>query len=166
MAVALPLVGRPVEEQALFNPAFLALLVHGTAEGYEAASDAACPLPLLYLAPAVVLHGPTRSALPRTTSARMLNWCQTHPAELFDLAQRTRALRDHVSEACRLALNHGVLRVDGVGVRTASLQRNRRRVFRATEEISGIRERSRFLGHWLAVQPDALTALAMWGLRP
>jgi Family of unknown function (DUF6521) len=100
---------RPEEEAALFNAPFLARLLFEAAKQYEPRRKEAVPLPHAYLIPPVVLHGPTRRALPKVVTAQMASWTQSHPALLADFSTRATALAPLVGEACCFALRYGVL---------------------------------------------------------
>jgi hypothetical protein len=157
---------RPVEELALFNPAFLALLLRRAAEEHEARSGGgAMPTVLGYLVAPLALHGPTRRALPVTVLSQMGEWIRSHPEASIGLGDRARALRPLVSHGLRLGLQHGLLSSDGPCVRANQLRRRPRGMAR-TAEVDQCIEKAGFLGRWFSEQPDAITTLALWGLRP
>ena len=157
---------RPLEEAALFNPAFLALVAHDVAAGYEERSGGRLlPVALEYLALPLTLHGPTRRSLPRAVSTQMIEWIQTHPEARIGLATRARALRPLVSDGLRLAIGHAVLRSEGSCVRAGTVAR-RPRGLRLTDEVEECRAKAGLVGRWFANEPDMLTIMALWGLRP
>lgn len=157
---------RPVEELALFNPAFLALALRRAAEEHQIRSaGSGMPTVLSYLIAPLALHGPTRRALPATVRSQMGEWIRSHPEASLGLGERARALRPLVSEGLRLGLSHGVLIADGPALRASRLGRRPRGMAR-TEEVDECIEKAGFLGRWFAEQPDPLTTLALWGLRP
>ncbi|MEA2371318.1 MAG: hypothetical protein QOH12_1712 [Solirubrobacteraceae bacterium] len=157
---------RPVEELALFNPAFLALMLHRAVEEHESRS-AGRPMPsvLSYLIAPVALHGPTRRALPINVRSQMGEWVRSHPEASLGLGNRARARRPLVSDGLRLGLQHGLLSTDGPGMRSSRLPRRPRGMARTTEVDKCI-EKAGFLGRWFSEQPDSITTLALWGLRP
>lgn len=165
--MTLPLVvGRPHEESALFNPAFLAALLNTAAREHGRRSGSrALPLAYAYLIPTLSLHRPTRDALPTSVSTQMAVWTQGNPLLLSDLPSRVQAMRPLVSDACCLALSHGVLTSDGQGF-TAGRLRRRSRAVSITADSQQCSDRASFLGRWFADQSDVATTLAMWGLRP
>lgn len=156
---------RPVEEVALFNPAFIALLARRAADDHERRSDGR-PLPamLVYLVVPLALHGPTRRSLPSNVTAQMGEWIRAHPEALAGLGERARSLRPLVSAGVRLALSRGLLRSEAGALRANRLGRRPRGMAR-TAEIDECIDKAGFLGRWFAEQPDAVTTLALWGLR-
>jgi hypothetical protein len=157
---------RPVEELALFNAAFVALLVRRAVDEHERRSGGRpFPTMLAYLALPLALHGPTRRALPGNVTAQMGEWVRAHPEAAAGLGVRARALRPLVSAGLRLGIAHGLLTVDAGGLRANALPRRPRGMARSVEVEECI-DKAGFLGRWFSEQPDPLTMLALWGLRP
>jgi hypothetical protein len=156
---------RPVEELALFNPAFLAVMLRRAVEEHETRSDGrAMPTVLGFLVAPLTLHGPTRRSLPVTVRSQMGEWIRSHPEASAGLGDRARALQPLVSEGLRLGLQYGLVSADGSGVRPGRLRRRPRGMAR-TEEVDECIEKAAFLGRWFSEQPDPITTLALWGLR-
>ncbi|MHB2001391.1 MAG: three component ABC system middle component [Solirubrobacteraceae bacterium] len=156
---------QPVEELALFNAAFLALLVRRAADEHERRSGGrALPAVLAYLALPLALHGLTRRTLPNNVTAQMGEWIRSHPEAAAGLDERVRALRPLVSAGLRLGLTHGLLVADQGDLRANTLSRRPRGMARSTEVDECI-DKAGFLGRWLSEQPDPVTTLALWGLR-
>lgn len=157
---------RPFEEEALFNPAFLAMIVRDAAADHMKRADArGLPTVLAYLIAPLALHGPTRRTLPGNVTSQMAEWTRGHPEALIGLADRARALRPLVSDGIRLGLLHGLLRSSGGTLEAVPLGRRPRGMPRS-EDVDACLVKSRFLGRWFAEQPDPITAMAWWGLRP
>ena len=97
------------EELALFNPAFLARLLHGTTHEYGKASGTGFPVPLAFLSVTLTLHKPTRDDLPRTSAALMQKWIREHPRHMARLSSRVLGLRPFTGAAIRFGIEHGVL---------------------------------------------------------
>lgn len=156
---------RPVEEEALFNPGFLAVLLHHMAREHARRSDGeALPTVLTYLALPLALHGPTRRSLPANVTAQMGEWVRAHPEALVGLSARARALRPMVSTAVCFGLAHGVLSSTSEGVQAGTLQRRPRGMARSVEVDECI-AKAGFLGRWFSEQADPTTTMALWGLR-
>jgi hypothetical protein len=155
------------EEVALFNPAFLARLLHGTTHEYEKSSGTGFPVPLAFLSVTVSLHKPTRNDLPRTSAALMQKWIREHPRHLAQLSSRVVGLRPFTGMAMRFGIGHGVLTSNEGLLHAGTLLRRPRNLSSfETDEIGECLKAARFLGRWFARQPDAATALAWWGLAP
>ena len=65
-------------EASLLNPALIALLMSEAAREYERQAE---PMswPLTFLVPPLVLHRPTRDALPRDTRTHLSTWIARQP---------------------------------------------------------------------------------------
>jgi hypothetical protein len=88
---------RPFEEEALFNPAFLSLLLRESAAQYSARSGGRdLPTVLAYLIAPVALHGPTREVLPTHVTAQMGEWVRAHPV-CWSISRAARAACAHWS---------------------------------------------------------------------
>lgn len=157
---------RPVEEQALFNAAFLALMIRRAAEEHEQrARGRLLPVVLVYLVAPLALHGPTRRQLPTHVTTQMGEWIRSHPDASAGLEVRARVLRPLVSSGLTMGLRHGLVLGENGGLRALALRRRPRGMARSAE-VDACIDRAGFLGRWFAEQPDALTVLALWGLRP
>src|SRR5689334_22312029 len=70
---------RPFEERTSLNPAFLALTIRSSADGYCGETNDALPVALAFLAAPLALHRTTRDSLPSIISTSMAIWLQDHP---------------------------------------------------------------------------------------
>lgn len=157
---------RPVEEQALFNAAFLALMIRRAAEEHEQrAGGRLLPVMLAYLIVPLALHGPTRRQLPTHVTTQMGEWIRNHPEASAGLDVRTRVLRPLVSTGLTMGLRHGLVAGEDGTLRALALRRRPRGMARSVE-VDACIDKAGFLGRWFSEQPDALTVLALWGLRP
>lgn len=157
---------RPVEEQALFNPAFLALMIRRAAEEHEhRGGGRLLPVILAYLVAPLALHGPTRRQLPTHVTTQMGEWIRSRPDVSAGLDVRARALRPLVSSGLKMSLRHGLVVGEDGGLRALAVRRRPRGMVRSAE-VDACIDKAGFLGRWFAEQPDALTVLALWGLRP
>jgi hypothetical protein len=156
---------RPFEEEALFNPAFLSLLIRESAKEHKTNGDRPLPTILAYLLAPLALHRPTRDALPTYVTTQVGEWVHQHPELLVDLDNHARSLRPFVSAAACFGLRHGVLmaETDGLG---AGIVKRRPQGMPRDADVQDCLRCAGFLGRWFARQPDAVTLLAIWGLRP
>ncbi len=69
-AVPLP-GGRPAQRDALYNPPFVALILAQAAAEHERRAGDGLPFALAFLAAPIILHGPTRQALPKQARSKM-----------------------------------------------------------------------------------------------
>jgi Family of unknown function (DUF6521) len=157
---------RPIEELALFNAAFLALLARRAADEHERRSGGrALPTILAYVIVPLALHGPTRRTLPSNVTAQMGEWIRAHPEAAAGLGERARVVRPLVSAGLRLGLAHGLLAAEAGTLRANALPRRPRGMARSVEVDECI-DKAGFLGRWFSEQPDPVTTVALWGLRP
>jgi hypothetical protein len=159
------IIARPFEEEALFNAAFVSvLLFEAIRQYYDRSGKRPMPVILPYLLAPLALHRPTRDRLPNRINAQMGEWVHAHPELLVDLGERARSLRPVVSVGICFGLRHGVLQnIDG-NIRAGQTQRRPRGMARSADVDSCISSAG-FLGRWFAHQGDATTILAIWGLR-
>ena len=155
------------EEIALFNPAFLARVLHDAVIDYEKDARQNMPVPLAFLLVPLVLHKPTRDDLPTLASSPSQTWIREPPRHLAQLGTRVVGMRSFVGLAIRFGLHHGVLTSEHGRIGAGSVKR-RPRGYNESEsvEVQKCLQAARFLGHWFARQPDAATLLALWGWRP
>jgi hypothetical protein len=119
---------------------------------------------LAYLVTPLALHRPTRQALPTKKTTQMGEWVRHHPELLVDLGRHAHTLRPYVSAAACFGLRHSVLVSRDEGISAGLVKRRPRGMVRDTD-VDDCVGRAGFLGRWFAGQPDAITTLAIWGLR-
>lgn len=157
-----PWVQRPLEEAGLLNPAFLAVLVNEAAAGHHEEGGTALAFPLAFLAVPVVVHEPTRAALPHTVRTSVDTWLQRQPVARVTIPPLAAELVPWVREAIRFGMRRGALQIEGGGVRAAPLGRKPPRS--STPDLDLCRDRARHVGRWFARAGDPYTTLALWGL--
>ena len=153
---------RPIEHRTLLNPAFLAVIVTEAAFGYEGESSRPLPFALAFLTVPIVLHEPTREALP-TIATSLFAWLDRRPQARVDIPPLARQFVPLVREAIRFGLARGALEFGAGGALSAvALAKSGRKM--QTLEVRRCRDRARFTGRWLARADDPGTVLASWGL--
>lgn len=159
---------RPKEEAYLLNPAYLAIIVRRLAVGYGKAVDGrGLPYPLSLLGTAMVLHGPTRRALPYTTRTSMYLWLRDRAELRLDTPNRAVALSKYVREAALFGHAHGILSVDAnLDLRPAGRITESRVTALETGEMRSIFQAATKVGRWFAIAGDTNTILSLWGVRP
>ena len=153
---------RPIEHRTLLNPAFLATIVAEVATAYATEGGRPLPFALAFLAVPVVLHEPTREALP-TIATSMYTWLDRNPQARVHIPPLARQFVPHTREAISFGARAGALEFATAGCLTAiPLARPRRGT--QTSDLRRCRDRARFTGRWLARAGDSGTILASWGL--
>jgi hypothetical protein len=156
---------RPVEEAALLNPAFGGeLLFKATAE-YGKLNPLGCPLPLLFLVLPLVLHPPTREALPRRADTLLAPWVAAHETILASLPERASSLRPASRESLLLMLQKQVLTIGEDRVRCGESKMKNFTAER-TNEVSDIIRSAALIGRWFAAHRSPIHTLQTLGLRP
>lgn len=159
---------RPKEEAYLLNPAYLAIILRRLATGYSKARDGrGLPYPLSLLGAAMVLHGPTRRALPYTTRTSMYLWLRDRADLRLDTPQRAVALSKYVREAVLFGHAHGVISVDAtLDLRPVGRITESRVTALETDEMRSVFQAATKVGRWFAIAGDNNTILSLWGVKP
>jgi hypothetical protein len=153
---------RPIEQRTLLNPAFLAVLVAEVARGHIDERAAPLPFALAFLAVPLVVHEPTRQAMP-TIATSMYAWLKQRPEALVHIPPLAVDFAPPVREAIRFGTRHGAL---AFAARGAIANRPLAKAPRGaqTTDVIRCRQRARFIGRWLARAGDPGTILSAWGL--
>ena len=155
------------DEMALFNPAFLSILLHAAISEHEVVAGRGMAVHLPFLLIPLALHQPTRTDLPSKSSAQMQKWIRENPRHIAGLDKRAVSLRPFVAIAIRFASIHGVVQIEGAVLRGGALKRRPRGYAdHETDDSRECQKAARLLGRWFGRQPDPATLLAIWGLRP
>lgn len=159
--------GRPQEEAALFNPAFLVELTVRAVFEWERVLASPLPLALAFVIPPVVLHPGLRDALPRRVDAAFGTWTVTHQHLLIHVPRRVVSLKPVMREALIFGGQIRALAFEAPGLRLGS----RRLVLASglaasTQEADEIRRCASLLGRWLATQPRSAAVLQAFGVKP
>jgi hypothetical protein len=153
-------------EVALFNDAFLSVLIALAATSYSEKSDNDQPMPwlLAFLVVPLVATESTRSRLPRNTRARFSTWISGEPLLHADFAERAAAFTPRVQSALRYGLRAGTLVVEGEGIRSRLRAKHYQRL--GTREAVEAGHGAAFLGRWFAVVQDLPSIFRQLGVTP
>ncbi len=154
---------RSVEQAALFNPAFLAVVLAAASRG--AHEGGGLPWSLAFLVVPLVLHRPSREALPGRTTTSLPVWLERNPQARVGFSQRAGDLAPLTREAARLGLAAGSLRLTGDRLHPGIVRR-RTKAVRASAERDDCLSRAEFAGRWLAGNGDVVTVFGLFGVRP
>lgn len=150
---------RPRVEATLLNPALLAVLLAAAARDYQTEA-ARMPWPLAFLIPPLVLHRPTRDALPRDTRTHLSTWIRRKPLLRAGFPDRAAAMVPLTREGIRLGLRAGVLAREGsdlIGHLDAEPP---------SGELRQLVRRAALVGRWLAKTDQPSTVFALLGVAP
>ncbi|MEU9616959.1 three component ABC system middle component [Streptomyces sp. NPDC048209] len=146
---------------AFLNPALVAGIAATAARDYEReASGRLMPWPMAFVVAPLVLHQPTRRALPTSTRTHLTNWVAEHPVLVAGLAPRASSLGPAVREGLRFGLRHQMLAIEQ-GCLKSRLAKSR------TEgELAELIKAASLIGRWTAKSDNPSTVFALLGVRP
>lgn len=160
---------RPSEIANLLNPAFCALLLHDSIEDFyrESVLKKGIFYGLSFLILPIVLHNPTRDALPKTTAPLMSDWLQQTPQVLVGFADRTRLLVPFTKEAIVFGMHKRTLEISKEGyLIPGTLELLSTSLWSDEAEAALCIKSAKMLGRWLARSGDPKTIFRTWGVCP
>lgn len=161
-------IDRPAEEAALLNPAFTSLLMLGSAIGFSGVGDSRLSFGVAHLVLPVLLHEPTRIALPRTTRTSLAAWLAENSEKRIGFCGRLKTLRPHSREAMLFAARLEMVAIHDDGSLSPLIPASRLKAI--ARSLSGDAaecvRKSMTAGKWLALAGTPATIFALWGVRP
>ncbi len=159
---------RPKEEAYLLNPSFCCVILTAAIVGYTMEKKEGLPFPLAFMVLPIVLHKPTRDALPPNIRTSMAAWLQDNSSARVLFYERLVSLKPHTREAIQFGMSfERIVPGSGGGLGTPLTETD---INQAIRELTGeVREctmRARFLGKWFAAAGAAHIVMAFWGVRP
>jgi len=150
---------RPQATAAYLNPAFIAALIATAARGYEAERQQPMAWPMAFIIAPMLLHRPTRQALPDTTATHLSTWVSRNALVNAGFAARAKNLTPAVNEALRFGLRQGALTLQNGGV-IGSVRTTK------DPELRTLLNNARLVGRWLAKTDQPATVFALLGVEP
>jgi hypothetical protein len=161
-------INRSHEEATLLNPAFCALILTLAVSDHEKESNCGMPFVFPFMLLPIILHKPTRDALPKSTQKVFSTWLEEHEDIRATFPERVQSLRDFVREALLFAMTHNCLTIADDG--TLKIGKKPRGISpytkSATDEVRDCLHKAHFVGRWLSTAGPASTIMALWGIRP
>jgi hypothetical protein len=159
---------RPREEANLLNPSFCGLIIALAVEDYVKTSPAGMPFALAFIVLPIVLHKPTREALPQRTTKTVSSWLEENEEYRATFAERAKTLSPFVREALLYGLMHDRIRLSEQGNLTVGTKARGYKAYidSATAEVRECLNKATFLGRWMSSAGNVTTLLALWGVRP
>jgi hypothetical protein len=152
-----------VDARALFNPAFLAALIGQAATSHRTDHDGPLPLALGYLVAPMVLHTPTREALPRV-NARLAMWADRHQLLRAELRWRAPQLTEITRHGLRFGIRYELIALVPGGIEAGAVFT--RLLTPDGGEAAECWKAAKLLGRWLPRAGPPATILALLGMRP
>lgn len=151
---------RPRLVAHFLNPALMAAVVAASAVEYRRIRTEPMPWVFVFLLAPLVLHGPTRRALPRDTRTHLSTWIARNQSQLAGFAERVTGLAPGVREGIRYGVRSGALSVsDRSIVSDWSLPRG-------AGQLSELLLAAALAGRWFAKLDQPATAYALFGVTP
>ena len=159
---------RPKEEAHLLNPAFCCITLASAIRGYMGARNEGLPVPIVFMVLPIVLHKPTRDALPHNIRTSMAAWLQEKSAMRVMFYERLISLKPHTIEAIQYGMLFDWLLPKEGGLLETSLKDStiNQAIAKSSDEARDCIMRARFVGKWFAAVGTTYTAMAFWGIRP
>ena len=159
---------RSKEGAYLLNPAFCSTTLTATIFGYSSVNDTGLPFPLVFSVLPIVLHKPTREALPRDTRTSMASWLQGNPFARVLFYERLISLKPYTWEAVHFGILYDWIAPKSGGLLETTINESDiGRIERShAAEARECLMRARFLGKWFAKAGAVQTVMALWGVRP
>jgi hypothetical protein len=152
-------------EDALFNEAYLGLLIALAARHYQdKSSGAAMPWMLAFIAVPLVVHRSVREQLPGSTAARLSNWIAGQPVVYAGFPQRALALTPFVRRGIRYAVRSQVIKISDGGIQSRIAATRYTKFISADAQEAG--RQAAFLGRWFAKIGDVPAIFSQLGVMP
>ncbi|MGW9068006.1 three component ABC system middle component [Streptomyces yangpuensis] len=147
---------------AMLNPALISGILATAAQGYDKERDQGMPWALGFIVAPMVLHGPTRQALPHSTRTHLAAWAGQHPVIRAGFPARAQALAGAVKEGTRFGLAHDALALESEGRMRSTIHRPRG--FKPPAELDQLLRKASLAGRWLAKAESPATVFAVLGV--
>ncbi|SDS54911.1 hypothetical protein SAMN05216371_0140 [Streptomyces sp. TLI_053] len=147
---------------AFLNPALLAAVQSCAARAYERESGGRLMVwPLSFVVAPLVLHRPTRQALPGSVRTHLSSWVSDHPVLVAGLPARTASLLPSIREGMRFGVRHRMLAVEQGAVRGLLGGPGR-----SEDELGELLRAAALAGRWMTRTDSPSTVFALLGMRP
>lgn len=151
---------RPRVESNLLNPALIGLTIAYAAAGYTTDKPRPMPWPVAFLIPPLVLHRPTRSALPANARTHFASWVSRHPTLTVGFPRRAAVMTQPTREGLRLVLRARRVVFADAAIRPMNLAPAPK------GELGQLVRASSLVGRLLARLDQPSTAFALLGVSP
>jgi hypothetical protein len=155
---------RPPISAAMLNPAFVAAILAWSAVRHQDVHERPLPWPYAFVIVPLVIHKPTREALPARRSAHFANWVDGNQRVTLGFGARAASLAPNVREGIRFGLRTGALEfAEGAGL-TAQLPRTLNLGF--DSEVREVLQAAALTGAWLPGSGSPAHVFTLLGVAP
>lgn len=155
-----------MEERALFNPAFLGLLIRQTAKGHQAVQGVGVHMALAFVGASLVLHKSTRETLPPTIRTDLSHWLTNNARIRAQTPSRVEQLSPLLRSALAFSAIRNVIRLDGDRIVEGPLRIPAAHLKRVPGEAGVCLNRAQYVGRWIARSGPTKYQLSLWGVSP
>jgi hypothetical protein len=124
------------------------------------------PYPLSFLVLPIVLHAPTRNALPRTIAKKLHAWIEEKQFARVRFVERVRELVSHTKESIIFGCDGHILEIMDSGVLAPLPPRQPKPPWEHNSESYFCNKKAQFVGRWFGHSGDLATIFAIWGIKP
>jgi hypothetical protein len=160
-----PQAQRPLEDAALYNPAFLALLLRRCVDGYFQEHKEGLSLLLGHLGVSMALTADVRAALTMRINTKLGTWIADNTRARAKIPQISSAFVPYINEAVLFALQQRVVALDN-GTLIAGTYGPATTIKGGSREVVDCQRAAAYLGRWFAVSGSHSTVAALLGVRP
>jgi len=158
---------RTREEAHLLNPAFCCSILSSSIRGYMSVKKAGIPFPITFLVLPIILHKPTREALPPNIRTSMATWLLENSVARVLFYERLMSLKPYTREAIQFGLLSDWLLLTDSGILETKRTESdiTRAIQKLNDEVRVCMMRANFLGRWFAKAGTTHMIMAFWGVR-
>ena len=160
----LPWNRRPIEAN-LVNPAFCALVLHQTIEGYRKVALRGMDFSLAFLVLPVVLHKATRDLIPISIATKLHVWVQRHHEVRIGFAQHMQNTVPITKEALLFGMQHEAIQLDEQGALVVGKQKLEPFEAKPDSEVDTCLKKALFVGRWFADAGSTASVIAAWDVK-
>lgn len=154
------------EEVALFNPAFMSLMLRQFIVGFRSYAETDPHIALTMVGTVLPLHRRTRLSLPPTVRTDLLEWLSRHGEIRFLHPKRVSAMMPLLREGLVYGIQRDLLVLDEVRLGLGSQRISAQAIQGAKGDAGACFESSRKTGRWLAACGPVAYQLSLWGIAP
>lgn len=144
----------------MLNPALIAVIIGQSANAYSTQRREPMPWSLAFVVATMVLHSPTRDALPTSTRTHLSTWLLNNPRISAGFSYRTESLRDRVLEGLRFGLRHQHLSIQSSGIVAPKID-----LKEVSGELQVLLKKAELAGRWLAKVQGVSTVYSLLGMK-
>lgn len=157
---------RPVILANILNPAFCGEVLRIASESYYNETGKHLPFALYFIILPLILHKPTRDALPKTTSTKFYEWLKNNPILRINIQNRIKNMVPFTREAIQFLIYYEVISITTDGNFIFNKSKKKSVQYVSDSEIKDIYDKTKMMGKWISKMGNEKTIYATLGIRP